>query len=81
MEEFVEQLVTQSKEYFRGKELEFENKSKYIQCIRHPTDPNTFISVQKVQRSGKEKLTSEQNNTEWSDVDFDVTEMCDEFHL
>ena len=81
MEEFVKQLITQSKEYFRGKELEFENKSKYIQCIRHPSDPNTFISVQKVQRSGREKLTSDHNNTNESDIDLDLAEMREEFHL
>ena len=48
MEKCVDELTSQSMEYFRGKKLLFENNSEYIQCIRHPTESNTFISVQKV---------------------------------
>ena len=45
MIQLIKGLERDSKDYFAGKELLFENNSTYVQCIRHPYLDNAFISV------------------------------------
>ena len=46
MEKYVKDLELQSADYFKGKELSFDNNAKYIQCIKVPNQQQSmFISV------------------------------------
>lgn len=58
MNKLISGLEEDSREYFAGKKLMFENNSKYIQCIRHPFKENAFISVQEVIRCNNEAKDS-----------------------
>ena len=46
MDSYVKDLEMQSAEYFKGKELSFDNNAKYIQCTKVPNQEQCmFISV------------------------------------
>ena len=44
----VNQLVNENKQYFRGKELHFEDNITFNQCIRNPAEDNAFITIQSI---------------------------------
>ena len=76
MNELVKKLSHESKEYFRGKELNFENNSRFVQCVRHAAS-NAFVSVQNVKIDGQPnfKVNLLSKSQIFSSEDTDCTEI------
>ena len=58
MSEKIEDLIEKNAEYFRGKELLFDNQASYIQCIADPAKAGGFIAVQKRLQAGDNQQTT-----------------------
>ena len=46
MNHTISEIVSENKEYFRGKELRIDNLAHFYQCIIDPRDDQGFIAVQ-----------------------------------
>lgn len=45
MVHLVNNVAKQNKSNLQGKEVRFENKSSYMQCIKNPINPDKYILV------------------------------------
>ena len=52
----LERLAADHEEYFRGKELRFDNRASFFQCIADPTRPGCYIAVQRRRRPPRSEV-------------------------
>ena len=64
MSKQITELAIENQEYFRGKELRFEDNVTFDQCIKNPLQPNAFISAQTVKRTCTAKRNADHELSE-----------------
>ena len=65
MNEVVDHLKKSNEAYFSGKELRFDNRASFFQCVVDPVTPGGFIAAQHRQNSDSNSNYFKQNN--WYD--------------